>query len=90
MLMQKIESKRLQFLRKEQDHLIADIYKDLREPIVNQDGDPKNVGRKVIMPGTFCGGPRNIFERQQVGMTYAKKTWPTRFIDNRDNKSQVA
>ena len=33
----KNESGRLQFLRREQDHLGADNYKDLRETIVNQD-----------------------------------------------------
>ena len=31
----KIESERLKFLRREQDHLRADNYKDLRENIVN-------------------------------------------------------
>ena len=39
----KIESERLQFLRREQDHLRTDKYKDLWETIVNQDGDPRNV-----------------------------------------------
>ena len=32
----KIESERLQFLRREEDHLRADNYKDLRGTIVNQ------------------------------------------------------
>ena len=53
-----LASKRLQFLRLEQDHLRADNYRDLQDAIVNQDGDPKNVGQKVILPTTFCGGPR--------------------------------
>ena len=45
----KIASERLQFLRREQDHLRADSCKDLRETIVNQDEDPRNVGQKVIL-----------------------------------------
>ena len=69
----KIESERLQFLRREQDHLRADGYKDLRETIVNQDGDPRNVGQKVILPVSFCGGPCYMFERQQDDMAYVRK-----------------
>ena len=65
----KIESECLQFLRREQDHLRADNYKDLWETIVNQDGDPGNVGQKVILHAKFCGGPRYMFERQQDAMT---------------------
>ena len=69
----KTEFERLQFLRREQDHLRADNYKDLRETIVNQDGDPRNVGQKEILPATFCGGPRYMFERQQDAMAYVRK-----------------
>ena len=51
----------------------ADNYKDLRETIVNQDGDPRNVGQKVLLPATFCGGPHYMFERQQDAMAYVRK-----------------
>ena len=45
----KIESERLQFLRREQYHLRADNEPDLLETIFNQDGDLRNVGsRKAI------------------------------------------
>ena len=51
----------------------ADNYKDLRETIVNQDGDPRNVGQKVILLATFCGGPPYMFTRQQGTMAYVRK-----------------
>ena len=51
----KNESERLQFLRREQDHLKADNNKDIWETKVNQDGDLRYVGQKVILPATFCG-----------------------------------
>ena len=51
----------------------ADSYKDLREAIVNQNGEPRNVGQKVILPVTFCGGPRYMFERQQDAMFFVRK-----------------
>ena len=64
----KIESERLQYLRREQGGLRVDSYRDLLETIVNQDEDSRNVGQKVILPSRFCGGPRYMFERQHDAM----------------------
>ena len=69
----KIETERLQFLRREQTALRADCYQDLRDAILDSDGDPRNVGRRVILPSTFIGGPRYMHERQQDAMTYVRK-----------------
>ena len=69
----KIEFERLQFLRREQEHLRVDNYKDLWETIVNHDGDPRDVGQKVLLPATFCGGPRYTFERQQDTIAHVRK-----------------
>ena len=69
----KIETERLQFLRREQKSLRADCYQDLRDAMVDGDGDPRNVGRRVILPSSFTGGPRYMHERQQDAMTYVRK-----------------
>ena len=69
----KIETERLQFLRREQTALRADCYQDLRDAILDGDGDPNNVGRRIILPSTFTGGPRYMHERQQDAMTYVRK-----------------
>ena len=61
----KIETERLQHLRREQSALRADNYKELHNAIVAGDGDPRNVGQKVVLPVTFTGGPRYMYERQQ-------------------------
>jgi len=63
----KIETERLQFLRHEQKALRADCYQDLRC------SDPSNVGRRIILPSTFTGGPHYIHEHQQDAMTYVRK-----------------
>ena len=55
---------------REQGRLRVDNHRDLREIIVNQDGDPRNVGQKVILPATFYGGLRYMFERQQDAVIY--------------------
>ena len=69
----KIETERLQFLRREQTALRADCYQNLRDAILEGDGDPRNVGRRVILPSTFTGGPRYMHERQQDAMSYVRK-----------------
>ena len=69
----KIETERLQFLRREQTALRADCYQDLRDAILEGDGDPNSVGRRIILPSTFTGGPRYMHERQQDAMTYVRK-----------------
>ena len=69
----KIETERLHFLRREQTALRADCYQDLRDAIIDGDGDPRNVGRRIILPSTFTGGPRYMHERQQDAMTYVRK-----------------
>ena len=69
----KIETERLQFLRREQKALRADCYQDLRDAMVDGDGDPRNVGCRVILPSSFTGGPRYMHERQQDAMTYVRK-----------------
>ena len=82
----KIETERLQFLRREQTALRADCYQDLRDAILEGDGDPNSVGRRIILPSTFTGGPRYMHERQQDAMTYIRKYGhPDLFITTRTN-----
>jgi len=69
----KIETERLQFLRHEQTTLQADCYQDLRDAILDGDGDPNNVGHRIILPSTFTGGPHYMHECQQDAMTYVRK-----------------
>ena len=68
----KIETERLQFFRHEQTSLRADCYQDLRDAILDGDGDPSNVGRRIVLPSTFTGGPHYMHERQQDAMTYVR------------------
>ena len=45
----KIETERLQFLRLEQAALRADCYQDLHDSIFDGDGDPSNVGHRIVL-----------------------------------------
>ena len=53
-------------LRREQKQLRADIYKELQDAMVNNDGNAQNVCQKVILPSTYCGGPRYMFDRHGI------------------------
>ena len=72
----KIETERLQFLRREQTSLRADSYQDLWDAILDRDGDPSNVGHRIVLPSTFTGGPCYMHECQQDAMTYVRKCDP--------------
>ena len=69
----KIESERLSFIRAEQKKLRADSYSTLRDSLVSGDGDPGNVGQRVILPAAFTAGPRYMHERTQDALCYVRK-----------------
>jgi len=69
----KIETERLQFLRCEQKALGADSYISLRDSILAIDGDPRQVGQRVVLPATYTGGPRYMHERQSDAMAYVRR-----------------
>lgn len=69
----KIETERLQFLRREQQTLRADNYSNLRDSILREDGNPEQFGQRVVLPATYTGGPRYMFERQSDAMAYVRR-----------------
>ena len=64
----KIETERLQHLRREQSALRADNYKDLLDAIAAGDGDQRNVGQEVVFPATFHWGSSIHVNRMQWHM----------------------
>lgn len=70
----KIECSRLQYIRFQQSKLRADKYGELRDAISNQDNaDPTNLGQRIILPSSYTGGPRYMFEKQQDAMCYVRQ-----------------
>ncbi|XP_015934884.1 uncharacterized protein LOC107460965 [Arachis duranensis] len=53
-----VESERLKFFRCKQPQLRVDKYKCLHESVINGDVDTARLGKKIILPSTFTGGPR--------------------------------
>ncbi|XP_025662239.1 uncharacterized protein [Arachis hypogaea] len=53
-----VESERLKFFRCKQPQLRVDKYKCLHESLINGDVDAARLGKRIILPSTFTGGPR--------------------------------
>ncbi|XP_064619467.1 uncharacterized protein LOC135482915 [Lineus longissimus] len=68
----KIETERLLYLRREQRSLRADSYHNLRDSILSNDADPRNVGQRFILPSSYTAGPRYMHERQQDAISYVR------------------
>ncbi|XP_021747135.1 uncharacterized protein LOC110712984 [Chenopodium quinoa] len=55
-----IENTRLDFFRHNQHAIRADLYQGILDSIESGETNPMNVGRRVILPPTFIGGPRDM------------------------------
>ncbi|XP_072084324.1 uncharacterized protein [Arachis hypogaea] len=53
-----VESERLKFFRCKQPQLRVDKYKCLHESLIIGDVDAARLGKRIILPSTFTGGPR--------------------------------
>ena len=69
----KIETGNIRFIQNEQRSLRADNYTNLHDNLIANDGDPRNVGQRVVLPATFVGGPRWMHARQADAMAYVRK-----------------
>lgn len=85
----KVEEGRLQFVRHNQQQIRADLYQGLRDQ-VNSDLNPDaaNVGRRIILPGSFIGSPRFFKRLYQDSMAivrrYGKPSFFVTFTANPD------
>ncbi|XP_050059745.1 uncharacterized protein LOC126551035 [Aphis gossypii] len=68
----KIETERLNFIRNHQNKLRADKYIHLKDTVGRQDVDADQLGKLVILPSYFTGGPRYMHERAQDALTYVR------------------
>ena len=63
----KVESNRLNYLRKEQPKLCADKYKHV-EAAVMAPLQGKDIGKPFVLPSSFVGGERNLKQLYQVNL----------------------
>ena len=69
----KVENERLRFIRLNQTKLRAEDYGVLLEAVRNDNNvTSENLGKLVVLPSSFSGGPRYMHEYAQDGMTYVR------------------
>ncbi|PWZ58852.1 ATP-dependent DNA helicase PIF4 [Zea mays] len=69
----KIESSRLDFIRKNQDRLRADLYQGLVDSMLDGDVRGEKVGKRTVLSPSFIGGPRDMRRRYMDAMALELK-----------------
>lgn len=69
----KIEQERLNYCLYHQSELRAELYQGLSDSVHAGDTDGSSVGRKIILPSSFIGGPRNMNQLYQDAMAIVRR-----------------
>jgi len=71
----KIEMQRLSFFNSEkgQKAIRANMYKNVYDAFKNDKSDMSNIGRRIILPSSFKGGPRNMHQLYQNAMALIRR-----------------
>jgi len=76
-----IESQRLSYIRANQDTIRCDILHGLQDAVTRGETNASSIGRRVILPGSFTGGMRYMFNNCQDAMAVCKRYgYPDLFI----------
>ncbi|KAL0346411.1 UNVERIFIED_CONTAM: hypothetical protein Scaly_1657100 [Sesamum calycinum] len=63
--MLQIETQKLRFIRTHQQDFRAELYQGLQDCLNAGEDDAGNVGRRTILPSSFVGSPRDMYQRYQ-------------------------
>ena len=69
----KVEQQRLNYIKLNQQKIRVDLYRGLADAVSAGDTNPTEVGRRVILPSSFTGSPRQMFELYQDSMSIVRK-----------------
>jgi hypothetical protein len=69
----KMETQRLNYIHHNQTKLRADNYQNFQDQMLANDNDANVIGQRVILPATYTGGPRYMFEKQANAMARVRK-----------------
>jgi len=76
-----IDSQRLSFIRANQKLIRSELLCGLQEVVNKGEIDPSLIGRRVVLPASFTGGMRHMFNNCQDAMAICKKFgYPDLFI----------
>ncbi|KAG5564858.1 hypothetical protein RHGRI_000901 [Rhododendron griersonianum] len=69
----KIETSRLDYFRNKQEEIRADLYQGIVDSIGQGESDPSKIGKRIVLPGSFIGGPRDMRKRYLDAMTLVER-----------------
>ncbi|KAG6657396.1 hypothetical protein CIPAW_04G088100 [Carya illinoinensis] len=69
----KIETSRLDYFRKKQQHIRSELYQGIVDTITLGETNASNVGKRIILPSSFIGGPRDMRKRYMEAMALVQR-----------------
>nr|XP_023920302.1 uncharacterized protein LOC112031817 isoform X2 [Quercus suber]XP_023920309.1 uncharacterized protein LOC112031817 isoform X2 [Quercus suber]XP_023920315.1 uncharacterized protein LOC112031817 isoform X2 [Quercus suber]XP_023920320.1 uncharacterized protein LOC112031817 isoform X2 [Quercus suber] len=67
-----IEGIRLRWIQKKQDYLRAEIYSRLKDTVLRGDTTRASIGKWIVLPSSFTGGPRYMIQNYQDAMAICR------------------
>ncbi|KAK7273568.1 hypothetical protein RIF29_14624 [Crotalaria pallida] len=68
-----IEAQRLSFIQNEQPKIRSEYLRGVREAVDRGDYDAASIGKRIVLPSSFVGGPRYMFNNCQDAMAVCKR-----------------
>jgi hypothetical protein len=76
-----IESQRLSFIRQNQEKIRCDFLSGIEEAVRSGDAVGSSIGSRIVLPSSFTGGRRYMFNNCQDAMAICKKIgYPDLFL----------
>lgn len=69
----KMEEQRLMFIRYNQTQLRADLYQGLQNAVSSGDANPRTLGKRIVLPSSFEGSPRQMQQLYQDAMAIIRR-----------------
>ncbi|XP_028109697.1 uncharacterized protein LOC114308332 [Camellia sinensis] len=69
----KVETSRLDYLRVNQKEIRTDVYQGIVDSITTRESKASTIGRRIILLGSFIGGPRDLRKRYIDAMTLVQR-----------------
>ncbi|XP_042939420.1 uncharacterized protein LOC122274451 [Carya illinoinensis] len=69
----KIETSRLDYFRSNQQHIRSELYQGIVDSISVGETNASRIGKRIILPSSFIGGPRDMQKRYMEAMTLVQR-----------------
>uniref|UniRef100_A0A2N9HBD5 ATP-dependent DNA helicase n=1 Tax=Fagus sylvatica TaxID=28930 RepID=A0A2N9HBD5_FAGSY len=67
-----VEQSRLRYFRDKQKQLRSEVYHGLKDAVFRGDTTPASIGKRIVLPSSFTGGPRYMIQCYQDAMAICR------------------